>query len=264
MSLSKVIKDTGSFVAESLFSEKTKKPAVWGDIARKLDSYSKVQEGVGDKKNNAENHNSDDEHSTSQLADQFNGDFSAPYNDAEHAEPAEQQDSNQATTSDFDFDAFAEEHFNRGVQAGIERMESDYGMSLKTLQATCEQLNAIRDTILHNSMDEMIELVLNISEKIIRQSLSTQHETIIRTVEEAIQQAVKSDEFIISVNPDDYVVIKSKSSDFINSISGLENVIIKADSSVEKGGCLIESSNCTVDATVASQLEIIADTLKSK
>ena len=128
----------------------------------------------------------------------------------------------------------------------------------------CEQIGTLRETILNNSMAEMQNLVLIIAEKIIRHSVTEQDRTIVDTVEEAIHQAVKSDEFLIQVNPDDLAVIKAKSKEFIGSLSGLENIVIQANSSIERGGCTIDSSTSTVDATIAGQLKIIEDKIKGK
>ena len=51
--------------------------------------------------------------------------------------------------------------------------------------------------------------------------------------------------------------------EIINEISGLDNIILKADRSVERGGCLLESANCTVDATISGQLQVIKEALQS-
>lgn len=110
----------------------------------------------------------------------------------------------------------------------------------------------------------MQDLVITIAEKIIRHSVTAQDDTIVSTVEESIRQAVKSSEFYICLNRADYSVIKEKSPELVNKISGLEHLFIKIDDGIEPGGCIIESDNCTVDATIASQLQIIQDHLASR
>ncbi|MDR3630092.1 MAG: FliH/SctL family protein, partial [Desulfocapsaceae bacterium] len=105
-------------------------------------------------------------------------------------------------------------------------------------------------------------LVLAIAEKIIRHSVTVQNDTIIATVEEAIRQAVKTDELTIEVNPADLAVIKSRSRDLIDSLSGLENIVIQTNPEIERGGCRIDSSTSTVDATLASQLQIIKQAIE--
>ena len=88
--------------------------------------------------------------------------------------------------------------------------------------------------------------------------------TIIETVEEAIHSAVRSDEFYVYVHPDDLAVVLDKSPEFIAGLNGLNNLVIKKDPGIERGGCKVESENCTVDATIASQFDIIRERVKGR
>ena len=262
MSLSKVAKNSGEFVPEKLLPHDFEDRPIWGPITKRIETDG----AAADSKNT----HIDPAPSAKAGEQPFDSDFSAPetHIDTPTIPVSKEPDGTvenppvEEKVSQEDLDAAVEKAYNSGVQAGMERMESDHGLSVKTLQSICEQLSTIRETILKNSMSELRELVLLISEKIIRHSIASQKDTIIQTVDEAIHHAVKSDEFIIYVNPDDYITIKTKSSDFISSVSGLENIIVQSDATIDRGGCLIESSNCTVDATLASQLEVIAESLQ--
>lgn len=264
--MSKVIRDGAGFVPEKLIAADDYRPAIWENLAKQEepvlanhpDQSKSLPSVQGHKNKEGRNEIGNDSHS-------FDNDFSSP--DSEHS-ANDHSDNNEVqpqsdTAPQIDTEALAEEFFNKGVQAGIERTESDYRLSIKTLQSICEELDVVRETILKNSLAEMRDLVLRIAEKIIRHSVSNQNQTILDTVEEAIIQAVKSDEFIIAINPKDYETVKSHSTDFINAVNGLQNIIVKSDNTVEQGGCLVESSNCTVDATLPSQLEIISDAVKN-
>ncbi|PID77216.1 MAG: hypothetical protein CSB24_02585 [Deltaproteobacteria bacterium] len=156
-----------------------------------------------------------------------------------------------------------EEVYQKGFDDGLKQAAADYKNSGQTLFNIAEQLNNTREVILKNSMGELQELALTIAEKIIRHSITKQDDTILATVEYAIRQAVKSDEFYVCINQDDYEVISRKIPELIAKFSGLENIFIKIDNSIEPGGCLVESDNCTVDATIASQLELVADHIKN-
>lgn len=156
-----------------------------------------------------------------------------------------------------------EDAYRHGIDDGIKQVAQDYSTSTQALLAICEQLNVTRETILQNSMPEMKELTLTIAEKIIRHSITAQNDTILTTIEQAIQKSVRSDSFNIYINSSDFEVVKSKSGDVIDTITGLENIVIKIDNNIEPGGCKIESDHCTIDATIASQLQIISDELKT-
>jgi flagellar assembly protein FliH len=152
----------------------------------------------------------------------------------------------------------------QGIAEGLKKAEADYGSATSAMLLLCNQLDELREQILKNSVGEIRELVLVIAEKIIRRSVTEQRETIVRTIDDAISRSVKSDEFLIFVNPEDYKTIADKSDDLISGLSGMSNIIVKQDPSVEVGGCRIESDKCTVDATIASQLELIRDELEDE
>lgn len=157
-----------------------------------------------------------------------------------------------------------EDAYKKGVTNGLQQAAEDYKTGTATLIAISEQLNTTREVILQNSIGEMQDLVLTIAEKVIRHSITAQDDTIVATVEDAMRQTIKSDEFYVSVNQQDYDIILEKSSDLVAQVSGLDNIVIKIDNAIEPGGCKIESDFCTVDATIASQLQIITDQVKSR
>ena len=152
--------------------------------------------------------------------------------------------------------------YSLGVKEGIEKAENDFGTTTRALLNACQQLETLRETLITNSSTELQEFALTIAERIIRSSLHEQKKTVIATIEEALQRAVKSDEFYIYINPDDYATVIEKSDEFIAGVSGLNNVVIKKDPTIEIGGAKIESENCTIDATVASQFEMIRDAIQ--
>lgn len=160
---------------------------------------------------------------------------------------------------DFNIGALREESYALGVETGRKQAEEDFENGAQTLLCICQELDKLRETILQNSTGEMKQLVMDISEKIIRHSVKEQEETIVATIKDAIKLAVKSDVFQILVNTEDLKCLEKKRIDIIESISGLDNIVFQPDPSVERGGCKLESSCCTVDATLASQIKIIKD-----
>ncbi len=154
--------------------------------------------------------------------------------------------------------------YENGVQEGLQKAEEAYGSATKSFTTLCQQLNTVRETIISNSSQELQEFALAIAERIIRTSLRDNDSTIIATIDEALQRAVKSEEFYIYIHPDDYDTVTEKSSELITGLSGLSNLVIKKDVTVEKGGAKIESDNCTIDATIAGQFDVILEEIKKR
>ncbi|MFN2354744.1 MAG: FliH/SctL family protein [Desulfopila sp.] len=273
--MSKIIKNGKGFEPSQIVPGDVNRPPVWENLAKNIEiaeskaahrkgqstsskgKHHSKQQGKAEDTTSAGAQHAADHPAARQSAEgrsqSFDTDFSSP-----ESEPVASKE------KQVDLDALADASYRKGLQAGIEQAAQDYGHSIAALQSICEQLNSIRDTILHNSMEEMQNLVLCIAEKILRQSVASQQQTILQTVEDAVQQTVKSDDFVISVNPEDLATIKLHGAEIAETINGLENIVIKSDPSIDQGGCLIESSNCTVDATLLSQLEIIGDAIKKQ
>ncbi|HIP82076.1 MAG TPA: hypothetical protein EYH36_03920 [Desulfocapsa sulfexigens] len=160
-----------------------------------------------------------------------------------------------------DIETIEQNAFLSGVEAGRKQAEEDFENTAQTFMCICKELDSLRETILRNSTAEMKELVLAISEKIIRHSVTEQDETIVATINDAINLAVKSDEFQIQINPEDLAAIEAKKQEIIDSVSGLDNIVLMADPTIERGGCILESTCCTVDASMIGQIKVIHDSI---
>ncbi len=159
-----------------------------------------------------------------------------------------------------------DEAYEKGVQAGLqtakETAEQDFIDATKALFIACQQLDTVRETIISNSREELQEFALSIAERILRFSVREQDQTIIATIEEALQRAVRSDEFVAYINPEDYDTVTENAAEIIAGLSGLNKIVIKKDATIERGGAKIESDNCTIDATITSQLDIIREEVR--
>jgi flagellar assembly protein FliH len=155
-----------------------------------------------------------------------------------------------------------EEAYQRGIQTGKDKVEQDFGTATRALLSTCQQLDTIHETIISNSSEELQEIALSIAERILRISVREQDRTIVATIEEALQRAVKSDEFTVYIHPADYKTVAENSAEIIAGLTGLNKIVIKKDITMERGGAKIESDNCTIDATITSQFDVIREEIK--
>lgn len=259
MSLSNVYKDSGSFVPEQIL-RRQEHPAepVWQDVATGPSPLGPQQKSfVPDQTDGHQTISEQNPIPPEQAPDAK--DTLAPEQLSTETEMKE-----EPSVPAIDPELIRQRAYDEGVLEGRRQSDEDFGTSALTLRSACNQLTHLHETILRNNLSEMHSLVMEISEKILRHSVQEQSATILATIEDAIRLAVKSEEFQIRVNPDDLEVIKQKKKEIIDEISGLDNIVLKADSSVDRGGCLLESANCTVDATITGQLEVIQEALDSE
>ena len=255
MSLSRYFKDNGSFTPKSLVSGSAKEKADWAPAAVPTAEQTELPP--------------EEDLSTATLREsgRSNEKTATPAGIEEPLADEQQEiDSTPVEPPALmpDIESIQKEAYEAGIKQGLKQAQADFGSAQAALTLLCDQLSSIRETILKNSKDEMVELVIALSEKIIRHSVTEQNQTIIDTVESAIHQAVKSSEFYIYIHPDDLSIIQDRSQAFISGLNGLDNIVVKADGSVERGGCRVESDNCTVDATISSQFKVLQEGILKK
>ena len=255
MSLSRHFKDNGSFTPKSLVSGSAYEKADWAPAAVPSAEQTKLPP------------QDDVPKATHQEPERSSEKTAAPAGVQEQLDQEQQEIdivSAEPPAVMPDIETIQKEAYEAGIKQGLKQAQADFGSAQTALTLLCDQLSSIRETILKNSKDEMVELVIALSEKIIRHSVTEQNQTIVDTVESAIHQAVKSSEFYIYIHPDDMSIIQDRTQTFISGLNGLDNIVVKADSSIERGGCRVESDNCTVDATVSSQFKVLQERILKK
>ncbi len=165
--------------------------------------------------------------------------------------------SGAAHVGGFDLEAKIEEAYLLGKREGAEKVEKRFGDTTKAFSAALEELSQLRESILKNSSDDMLRLVLAIVEQVIPCAVSLNPEIIHHTIVKALQASVDSDVYHVKVHPDDLAMVVEKKPLMLASISGLKNITVEPDESISRGGCLVESELGEVDATIESQLEEI-------
>ena len=123
-------------------------------------------------------------------------------------------------------------------------------------------MNAKKDVYEYIAPD-ILEISVDIAKKIIKKELNTDPQVLINTIIDVLKTVAKSESKVtIKVNPQSVQFIK----DTIPNIAyeyGIEaKVNILADPSIENGGCIFQTNNGIVDASIDTQLEIIKKALE--
>ena len=156
-----------------------------------------------------------------------------------------------------------EDAYLQGKEEGRQEIRLQFDNSLEMLAQGIEEVSRLRATLLQNSTQDMLRLVLSIARQVIHGEVSLNRELILTTIDKALRAAVRSDHYHIKVHPEDLALVTEKKPLFITSINGLESITVEGDQKVAQGGCLVESDLGAVDATIEGQLEEIRRTLLS-
>jgi len=153
------------------------------------------------------------------------------------------------------------EAFNRGRQEGTTAVESKLDATLQAFTLALEDVNRLRKSVARNSSQDMLRMVMAISEQVILRSLEVNPEILLSLIENALQASVQADSYRIRVSPQDLELVNQQKPLFLASISSMKNISITADAEITPGGCRVESDFGDVDATIETQLEQIRKVL---
>jgi flagellar assembly protein FliH len=151
----------------------------------------------------------------------------------------------------------------RGYKDGHEKGYKDGGQEVERL---IERLHAIiskaiekRNQIIEESETQVINMVLLIAKKVIKVISENQKNVVINNVMQALLKVKGSGDVVIRVNPDDLDLASSHIDSFLKRLEQGRNISILEDTSVDRGGCVIETDFGQINARISSQLHEIEE-----
>jgi len=158
-----------------------------------------------------------------------------------------------------------EEAFHHGWQGGYEEghkvVEEEYNSKVQEAQNLVEKAHEEKQKIIAGSEDEVVQLAVAVSRKVIGRELATSPEIIVEIVKRAIQKVGDREELTVRVNPENMDSTINAQDEIKQSAKGVRKLKVLADPTIAPGGCVVESSNGTVDARVERQLGEIKQAL---
>jgi flagellar assembly protein FliH len=91
--------------------------------------------------------------------------------------------------------------------------------------------------------------------------LSNNRDTIVSLIRNSLLGSMLSGEITVRVSPDDYEYVQKNRERLLDGIGNAE-LTIKKDSTLNKGGCIVETEYGTVDSSVETQLKAVEDIFK--
>lgn len=163
-------------------------------------------------------------------------------------------------------DTSAEKRENCSAQSQSSQPPAPSDESLQRIQRVLSEAVADfqrrRDHLLEEMKPDLVTLVMEISGAVIEHELQTDREAIMRVVERAVAEVGETDRIILRVHPDDARLLETAVSDGTWTPPKFANFDISADTSIRRGGCVLESDRGQVDATIEAQLDEIEKYLR--
>ena len=149
--------------------------------------------------------------------------------------------------------------FEEGYRKGLEQAKAD----IDNFRVNIVKFMGATKEVFEYIAPDILEISIDIAKKIIKKEVESDPQVLINTITEVLKTISKNEQRIdIRVRPQNAQFIK----DTLPTVTyqyGIEAKInIIADPSVEEGGCVFQTANGIVDASVDTQLEIIKKVLE--
>ncbi len=144
--------------------------------------------------------------------------------------------------------------FNKGREEGYKEGDREVIRLTERLQTIITKMMDRRQEILSETEQQIVDLVLLMTRKVVKVISENQRNVIVSNVVHALRKVKGRGDVIIRVNLADVGMTTEHTKNFISSAENIKNITVVEDSTVDQGGCIIETDFGAVDARIASQL----------
>ena len=149
--------------------------------------------------------------------------------------------------------------FDEGYRKGLEQAEGDLEQFRDDFSAF---MNAPKNVFEYIAPD-ILEISVDIAKKIIKKEVESDPQVLMNTIIDVLKTVSKSEPKInIRVKPQAVQFIKDTLPNIAYQFGIDAKVNIISDPSIEEGGCIFQTNNGIVDASIDTQLEIIRKALE--
>jgi flagellar assembly protein FliH len=144
--------------------------------------------------------------------------------------------------------------FEQGPSEGYEKGAAEVNRLIERMHKILEAVMQRREEILKDTESQIVELVILMARKVIKILSENQKNVVMANVVAALKKVRTRGAVTLRVNLEDVKLTTANISEFIKHIENVEGITVLEDSSVEKGGCIVETDFGAIDARISSQL----------
>jgi flagellar assembly protein FliH len=148
-------------------------------------------------------------------------------------------------------EAGREEGFKEG-RAEVERL-------VGRLHVILDRAMEKRGEILEQAEVQVIELVLLVAKKVVKVISENQKSVVVQNIQQALRKLKTKSDVVVRVNLADLELATEHVKDFVAMAENARKMTIVEDTTVDRGGCVIETDFGEIDARISSQLSELED-----
>ena len=144
--------------------------------------------------------------------------------------------------------------YKEGHEQGFMEGQNEVNRLVERVHKIVESVMVRREEILCETEQQIVELVLLMTRKVVKIISENQKTVVLSNVLAALKKIRTRGNITLRVNTEDLKLTTAHVDEFIKRIENVNGISVIEDSSVDKGGCIVETDFGAIDARISSQL----------
>ena len=144
--------------------------------------------------------------------------------------------------------------FSEGQEKGFAEGNMEAQRLIDRLHVMLDRIMDKREEILEGTEQQIVELVLLMTRKVVKIISENQRNVVMSNVLQALRKVKGRGDVTVRVNLADVKLTTEHTKEFMAAVENIQNITIAEDSSIDRGGCIVETDFGAIDARISSQL----------
>ncbi len=150
--------------------------------------------------------------------------------------------------------------YQEGFNAGLQQAQAD----LENFRNTLGAFIGAEDRVFNEIAPNIMSIAIDIAQKIIKTEVKLDPQIVLDTVIDVLKTLPKNEpKIILRINPVQVQYIKDTLPEQVRLLGMETKLSILSDESITEGGCIVQTNNGLVDASIEAQLDIVQNALRS-
>lgn len=157
-----------------------------------------------------------------------------------------------------------DEGYQKGFEEGQRTEKEKLDGALNALQRIFEEFALLRQSLYNEAEMAIVKLSLSIARKLLDREIAVNPDSVLSVARCALRKVVDPTKIKIRINPSDIKTVENHKDDILGQLGKNSAIRIESDGTIQRGGCIIETSFGDIDAQIDQQYQVIEKALNKE
>ena len=161
-------------------------------------------------------------------------------------------------------DEVHQQRYEEGHRDGVQSKEDEVREALARMAALHESLAKLRRQVMIESEALVVDLSVSIAHRVTGVRAELEPTTVARVIRSALEHLSADSNLVIKVHEEDLQMARKFSAKWVEKVATGSILRVEVSDHIERGGCMIEGKEESVDARLEEQFEVLRNALRGK